>query len=375
MPSIQMRILHTCQIHLLWLFEAGFTTWYDVNPAWDYVRAAYPHSEEITSKTLVFCSDANTYEMARSQGAEYLLAHFPVPEEEGRTSFPIYQELCLSQPRLECLDRVALTFYDFPEIERDYLCFNGSKLGNIIIIRVADEKWGPSMTVAVDASDTRRVKILNPGQEGSTIYEDPRLFLYKGKICSTFTVIENYTIDVPTKQRLGYCSVYPDSDLPIMPKYGKNLEMGPEKNWGFFQEGADLFAIYSYRPWTILKIEHDEATKVYEQDFPVEYKGRIHGGTCPRMVDGAWWAFGRSINHSGCPSIIVVVFEPKTFRILRVFEPSFLSREALGMNLFYIGSAEYEDGIWTCVGGWNDTKVCKVVFPHAAISDADMCGS
>jgi hypothetical protein len=78
------------------------------------------------------------------------------------------------------------------------------------------------------------------------------------------------------------------------------------------------------------------------------------------------------MNHGGYPSIIVVVFEPRTFRILRVFEPAFLSREAMGMNLFYIGSAEYEDGIWTCVGGWNDTKVCKVVFPHAAISDADM---
>ena len=370
MTSIQMRVLHTCQTHTLWLFEAGFTTWYDVNPAWDYMRETHPPSEEITSKTLVFCSSPKTYEMARSQGAEYFLTLFKIPEEEGRTCFHVHKRLWISQPRLECLDRAALTLYDFPEIEQNFLCFNGSKLGDIIVIRVADEKCGPSITIAVDANDTRRVKILNPGQEGSTIYEDPRLFLYRDSICSTFTVIENYTSDVHTKQGLGYCSVYPNSGLPIMPKYGKNLEMGPEKNWGFFQEGADLFAIYSYRPWTILKIEHDEATKVYQQDFPVEYKGRIHGGTCPKMVDGAWWAFGRSMNHNGYPSIIVVVFEPKTFRILRVFEPAFLSREALGMNLFYIGSAEYEDGIWTCVGGWNDAKVCKVVFPHAAISDS-----
>ena len=362
-----MRIMHTCQTHLQWRLEPGFTTWYDVNPAWKYPIATYPPSEEITDKTLVFCSSATTYEMGRSKGAEYFLSLVKLPEEDGRSSYPIHQGLWLSQPRLKCLDKAALTLYDFPAIEQKYLCFNGSKLDNIIVIRVAKEKYGESMTVAVDANYTRMVKILNPGQKGSTIYEDPRLFLYKGKICSALTVIENYTTGIHTKQGLGYCSVHPDYGIPILPKYGKNLEMGPEKNWGFFQEGADLFAIYSYRSWTILKIEHDEATKVYEQDFPVEYKGRIHGGTCPKMVDGVWWAFGRCINHNGYPSIIVVVFEPRTFRIIRVFEPEFLCREALGMNLFYIGSAEYENGIWTCVGGWNDAKVCKFVFPHAAI--------
>lgn len=367
MASIQMRIMHTCQIHLAWLFESGLTTWYDVNPAWEYPIATYPPSEGITSKTLVFCSNAATYEMGRSQGAEYFLSLFPVPEEDGRSCYHLHQGLWLSQPRLKCLDTVALTFYDFPGIEQQHLCFNGSKLDNIIVIRVADEKWGESMMVGVDASDTRRIKILSSGQKSSTIYEDPRLFLYRDRIWSALTVIDNYKMGVPTKQGLGYCSVHPDFGLHIMPKYGKNLEMGPEKNWGFFQDGDDLFAIYSYRTWTILKIDHDEATKVYEQEFPVEYKGRIHGGTCPKMVDGVWWAFGRSMNHIGCPSIIAVVFEPRTFRIIRVFEPDFLCREALGMNLFYIGSAEYEDGIWTCVGGWNDTKVCKVVFPHAAI--------
>ena len=367
MACIEMQVLHTCQTHLLWLFEAGFTAWYDVNPAWAYMLETHPASEEITNKTLMFCSDATTYKMGRSKGVEYFLTLFPVAEEDGYTCSPVHRRIWLIQPRLKCLDTAALTFYDFPGIEEQYLCFNGSKLDDIIMIRVAGEKCGESSTVVVDASDTRRIKILNPGQEGSTIYEDPRLFLYKNRIWSAFTVIENYTTDVPTKQGLGYCSVYPDFGMHIMPKYGKNLEMGPEKNWGFFQEGGDLFAIYSYRPWTILKIEQDEATKVYEQEFSAEYKGRIHGGTSPKMVDGVWWAFGRSMTYMGYPSIIVVAFEPRTFRILRVFEPSFLSREALGMNLFYIGSAEYADGIWTCVGGWNDAKVCKIVFPHAAI--------
>uniref|UniRef100_A0A6C0K3X6 Uncharacterized protein n=1 Tax=viral metagenome TaxID=1070528 RepID=A0A6C0K3X6_9ZZZZ len=367
MSGIQMRVLHTCQTHLLWLFEAGFTAWYDVNPAWTYMLETHPASEEITNKTLMFCSDATTYKMGRSKGVEYFLTLFPVAEEDGRSFHPVHRGLWISQPRLKCLDTFALSFYDFPAIEYEHICFNGSKLDDFICIRVSKEKWGESMIIAVDANNTQRIKILNPAVAGSTIFEDSRLFLYKGEIWSTFTIIENYTTGVPTKQWLGYCSVYPDFGMHIMPKYGKNLEMGPEKNWGFFQEGGDLFAIYSYRPWTILKIEQDEATKVYEQEFSAEYKGRIHGGTSPKMVDGVWWAFGRSMTYMGYPSIIVVAFEPRTFRILRVFEPSFLSREALGMNLFYIGSAEYADGIWTCVGGWNDAKVCKIVFPHAAV--------
>ena len=153
-----------------------------------------------------------------------------------------------------------------------------------------------------------------------------------------------------------------------MPKYGKNLLQGPEKNWGFFEEGGELYAVYSYRPWKILRIRREEVEEVATQEFCGVYKGRIHGGTCPKLVDGLWWAFGRVIDETGCPSIIVVAFEPKTFRIAGYAEPSFLTREALGMNLFYIGSAEYdEEGRWECVGGWNDAKVFRAVIPHAAI--------
>jgi hypothetical protein len=277
-------------------------------------------------------------------------------------------DLWYVQPKPAALETVALSFYDFPGLQEKHLCFNGSKLGDTILIRVSKEKWGESGIVAVKTDNLTCGLVINGGAAGSTIYEDPRLFSWRGSICSAFTVIEKYTVGVHTKQGLGYCSVFPVMEGILMPNYGKNLLQGPEKNWGFFEEGGELYAVYSYSPWKILRIQREEATVAYTEEFPTPYKGRIHGGTCPKLIDGLWWAFGRVINETGCACIIVVAFEPRTFRIVGYAEPSFLTREALGMNLFYIGSAEYTaEGSWECVGGWNDVKVFRAMISHAAI--------
>jgi len=363
-----MRVVHTCQTHLEWLFVGGFTPYYDLNDAWEYAKGIWPGTTVITEKTLVFCSDQDTYEMGIKGGAQYFLSLVPVQCAADSVCFPMHMDLWYVQPKLAALKTMSMSFYEFPGLQERHLCFNASKLANTILIRVSKEKWGESATIAVKADDLTQALVLNGGAPGSTVYEDPRLFSWRGDICSAFTVIENYTVGVHTKQGLGYCSVFPVMEGILMPKYGKNLLQGPEKNWGFFEEGGELYALYSYRPWKILRIRREEVEEVYTEEFPAPYKGRIHGGTCPKLVDGLWWAFGRVIDETGCPSIIVVAFEPKTFRIVGYAEPSFLTREALGMNLFYIGSAEWaQEGSWDCVGGWNDTKVFRATIPHAAI--------
>ena len=363
MSATPMRVLQTCQIQLAWLFEAGFTAYYDTDTSWDYVRkTSYKGSEEITAKSFVFCSNRETYENGLSAGARYFLSLIAIVVDNTLVCFPIHGGLWYIQPSLTCLSTLSISFYDFPGFEEEYLCFNGSKLGNIILLMASKDKWGESTIIAVKADDLTQGLIVKSGTPGSTIYEDPRLFSYKGETYSAFTVCD------PTKSGLGYCSVFPVIEPIIMPKYGKNLEMGPEKNWGFFEEDRSLYAVYSsYRPWTILKIQYNEVTVVREDRFPIEYKGPIHGGTCPKLVDGLWWIFGRVIDASEYPSIIVVAFEPKTFKIRGYAEPSFLTREALGMNLFHMGSAEYSGGIWECVGGWNEAKVFNARIPHSAI--------
>jgi hypothetical protein len=147
----------------------------------------------------------------------------------------------------------------------------------------------------------------------------------------------------------------------LIPQFGKNLEKGPEKNWGFFSLNNSLYAIYSYSPWKILKIDNEEAEVVYEQEFPAKHLGPIHGGACPVLHDGKMWAFGRC-RETG--SILCVVFDPANFQVLALGLPLFLHNSVFENYLFYIGSAEIQDSVWKCIGGFNDAAIVEISFPH-----------
>jgi len=235
-----------------------------------------------------------------------------------------------------------------------------------LTVRVSGDKFGPSDILLFMYNDLEKGRIIHRGKMLSTVLEDPRLFFHRGTIHSSFSVIEQYITGVPTSCRSGYSPAI-QINMSI-PRYGKNLEKGPEKNWGFFSEGDQLYAIYSYTPWRILKIDGEEAEVIFEQNFPVASPTPIHGGTCPVLHDGKWWVFGRIMDHSDDRgSIVCVVFEPVTFRILSWAPVSFLSAKAFSYSLFYIGSAEIAGGIWTCVGGFNDCSVAEIQFSHETL--------
>jgi len=199
------------------------------------------------------------------------------------------------------------------------------------------------------------------------IYEDPRLFMYQNKLYAGVTVIQNYTPGVFTSTRMGYFPVdssNPASEL-IIPQYGKNTDVGPEKNWGFF-EGPDggLYVLYSYNPWTILRVHTPTDVEEVVKDSSIQFAPRTHGGACPVQIGDSFWAFGRSEG-----GILCVVFDALTFRIKAHCVPTFLSANAFSYMHYFIGSAEYDPSTdrWTFVGGFNDAGNCILTFPHSAL--------
>ena len=352
-------LIHSKSTHLYRLFTKDHNHWYDANPIWRVYSDHCPHSEEITEKTVVCCASAETYLIKKDSPAKTFILLEKVEPADGFGIYPIHNGIWLIEPAIE----TGLRFIDMP-VPSSMLCFNASKLGPFLIMRVSTDKFGPSDILLLMYNDLTKGRVIHQGKILSLVLEDPRLFFHRGMIYSTYSTINKYITGVPTSCNLGY-SPLTEVSLRI-PKFGKNLEKGPEKNWGFFSQGDQLYAIYSYTPWKILKIEGEEATIAYTQDFPENAPGPIHGGTCPVLHDGKWWVFGRIMDHTDKRgSIICVVFCPTTFRILAWTPVSFLSTKALSYHLFYIGSAEIADGIWTCVGGFNDCSVAEVRFSHA----------
>jgi hypothetical protein len=357
-------LIHTKTVQLRKLFDNDkYTYWYDSPSFWKVISDDYPHSEEIKENTVVFCSSVETYATKKDFSAKYFVVTVPVDPNPGFTGYPVHNGIWIIQPTISA---PITRFQKFPSFFDRVLCFNGSKLGPFLIVRIALNKFGPSDILLFMYNDLEKGSIFHKGQMEKRVLEDPRLFFHRGHIYSSFSVIENYITAVPTSCHLAYSPVI-NMNMTI-PKYGKNLERGPEKNWGFFSSGEQLYAIYSYTPWRILKIDGEEVTAIYEQEFPEGAPKPIHGGTCPTFHDGKWWVFGRIMDQSDDRgSIVCVVFDPTTFRILAWAPVPFLSAAAFSYSLFYIGSAEIADGVWTCVGGFNDCSVAEVQFSHDAL--------
>jgi len=340
---------HALKYSLFWLFNRGYKCNYDSDPI-----------EEIIEETIVFCYTADTYNSKKNSGAKYFVCLVPVEPAAGFEIYPVHKSVWLVQPTLPLL---SLKFIKFPKELDNHLCFNGSKSGSFLSIRVSEDKHGPSDIVVFDYNDVEINNVIHRGKTNSRVLEDPRLFSHAGEVFSTYSVIEPYITGILTTSYLGYSPIM-NSD-PVIPKFGKNLMKGPEKNWGFFSSKGDIYAIYSIIPWKILIIRGDEATLVYKQTFPIEDVGPIHGGACPTFYDGKWWVFARIMSRGlERNSIVCVVFDPSTFSILGYGAPSFLSSSALSYHLFYIGSAEIEHSVWTCVGGFNDAAVAEIQFSH-----------
>jgi len=346
-----------------------YTFHVDDHPVWDAFRPLVKDTV-LEHYDVALCGYEVSLQFAMKHGTPYCLSILEtnVYDKDIYAEFPLFHVLrvLIKKTHVPFLSTCSLLWIAQPE--PNHLYFNSSIVGSKFITRFSPTKFGPS---GLFYSDTYKqiLYYINDYDTKHLIFEDPRLFVFQNIAYVAVSVIKNYTAGVHTSCRLGYFpveSLNPEKDLTI-PLYGKNKETGPEKSWGFF-EGVDggLYALYSYSPWTILRI-HTEAPENVEEvvkDGSIKFASRTHGGACPVQIGDSFWTFGR--NEGG---IVCVVFDAKTFSIKAHCIPSFLSAKALSYMHFFIGSAEYDPSkdIWKCVGGFNDAGNCVLRFSHSAL--------
>jgi predicted GH43/DUF377 family glycosyl hydrolase len=177
-----------------------------------------------------------------------------------------------------------------------------------------------------------------PEQVTSTMvhHEDPRLFVFKGRLHVAFTASQFHPAPRPYTCVMKYARLKQKRDgswkvdVVFWPRYGRNDGEHQEKNWQFFEAlPGRLHLIYRGEPHTVLELGSDGESVVKVHTAPPGTKwpwGAIRGGTPPiRLPDGRWMAFF----HSSTPYPVpphwrryyagAYVFEAQApFRILEI---------------------------------------------------------
>lgn len=195
--------------------------------------------------------------------------------------------------------------------------------------------------------------------------EDPRLFRFRGRTHVAFTGLPN-----GPGQECGilYADVSePLKTQPIAPKYAHRA--ATEKNWGFFESGGDLFAVYQIGPvHRVLKIEGDRITAVHETSWsPCDSWGPLRGGASPLRVGDEFYSFYHTRQYPSEKSQwTIYTMGVYTFDAKPPFAPKRWASEPLiiagktkpGWAVIFPGGASLRDGRFLITGGEHD-RACK----------------
>jgi len=149
-------------------------------------------------------------------------------------------------------------------------------------------------------------------------HEDPRLFIYRGRLHVAFTetqfhgTVRPYTCVMKyarlkeTKVRQGKAARW-EVERVFWPRYGQNDGSHQEKNWQFFQHGLILHVIYQAEPHIVLELGADGesvvAVTTTERGGVKWPWGTIRGGTPPIRIEseGPWAGHMLTVFHSATP--------------------------------------------------------------------------
>jgi len=230
--------------------------------------------------------------------------------------------------------------------------------------------------VGVDEQRPRVTKSvrLNTGHPRSCkASEDPRLFVHRGKLHVAFTGYERR----PGVEAANHLYASVDDHWQVEDVWeAAYAERKPwEKNWATFSTGDDLFAIYSHKPHTILRIDGRRATKLFVNDQRLPWSGgEIRGGASPVRVGDEFYHFFHGYLRRGGEirwvySVGLYTFEAKPpFRITRMCsEPVLMSegRVREDADIIYPCGAIIRNGWWHISYGFQDQS-CHIATLVAA---------
>ncbi len=204
--------------------------------------------------------------------------------------------------------------------------------------------------------------------------EDPRLFVFRGRLHVSYT---GFTGSVTS---VLYARLRDDltTEAICAPHYSGRRAW--EKNWSFFEEENELYAVYSIDPHVVLRIDGDTATVATQSptNFPW-HGGHLRGGASPVLVRGEWyhWFHGAIDLGQEWPTrqynTGLYTFMPRTHRVLRLPEHPLAwadhgTRPAdQYCSVQFAGGAVLDGDLWRVSCGTHDRWIEVMEYRHADV--------
>lgn len=135
-------------------------------------------------------------------------------------------------------------------------------------------------------------------------FEDPRLFVFLGRLHISYTEMRGYRPGVDYNCVVKYARLRWGRgrwmvEQMFQPRYGRNNGYSKEKNWVFFEADRTLYCFYQGTPrHVVLEIDEGKVVKEYVSAAPHWAWGTLRGGAAP-VRDGDHFLH---VFHSSLPS-------------------------------------------------------------------------
>lgn len=230
--------------------------------------------------------------------------------------------------------------------------------------------WSPGRIILSRLDDAFRrqgenVEIAALHPQANLGIEDPRLFVHNGALHVAFTGVEGRGTGMVTNQLYARLN----GDLQIEELFAPEFSgrQAWEKNWGFFSQAGQLYAVYHIRGHKILRIDGNKAEPAFQSQttWPAAI-GEPRGGASPVKRGNEWYCFFHDIREAGLPRRVYQVcfytFEENApFRINRIgriplFSPaeSHRPQDDWTPDVVFPCGAFLENNLWHVSAGYFD---------------------
>ena len=237
--------------------------------------------------------------------------------------------------------------------------WRAAEFGCSIYLSELKEDWG-------SMADLIRLEL--PGR-----VEDPRLFVFKGRLWIAFTCL-----DTGGGYSQGIARLTSSFQAAEFFRLESPIGFLREKNWEFFDYEGELFAIHSIQPHLIGRVRGARLVDISSVNEKYDWNfGLPRGGSPPiRVGDEYFCFFHSSYTHDERKVYVTGVhtFEAKPPFLLARWDPEPLSVAGVdhrtnGPLVVFPGSAFLEGSDWIIAYGWHNSQ-CRILRVPAEVVNA-----
>ncbi len=236
--------------------------------------------------------------------------------------------------------------------------------GSRLYLSELDPDYQPRWTRPLDLAHPRAAAGL----------EDPRLFVFRGRLHCAFTGVEERGGVRYAHQLLCRLDEAYRVEEVWLPEYEGRTPW--EKNWQFFEQDGELYSVYSVSPHVVLRHDGRRAEKVAETAGPPLWPDcRLRGGAPPVRVGDEYYHFFHGALHRGgrgdyAAGVYTFAAGPP-FAVRRAAPAPVLlpdehdRRDDLNLSVVFPCGALRRDGHWVISYGYHDRE-CRIAVVEAA---------